>query len=339
MNCKLSQKIDLGVNNFFIVADYYHYELESLSKVKDLSGTRPYYSASLYDNRAGLGSIYTYEDHYKNNKNLNWKIFLGLRVDFTAKGDRDLSNAWGTRVNWRKNNWELSSYFSYGKNVKYPTLFERAYAQDLFRISGQDTTPQPLIPEYNNSYEVGTNLQLHYANDILKSIEINFSLFTSSTYNKILRRPMGDYIVQDQVGRNTTSGWESSLKINELFRYFTVSAAYTQLDISNPLLYDFKPEKRFNLQADMATTFGFYLNSIFFYEGKSYAWYLNEQDAVETLRLEPSYDIDISAGFKRKWFGLTYNLQGGVYNLLDSNGYDYYYLRKRMFMISFSINY
>lgn len=339
MNVKLSQKIDLGVNDFFLVGDYYHYDLESLSSVKDLSGKRPYYSATLYDNRAGLGAIYTYEDHYKNNKNLNWKIFLGLRADFTAKGDRDLSNAWGTRINWKKNNWELSSYFSFGKNVKYPTLFERAYSRELFRISGQDTTLQPLIPEYNNSYEAGTNLRMDFANAALKSMEVGLSLFTSSTYNRILRRPMGDYIVQDQVGRNTTNGMEISININGLFRYFSVSSAYTDLDIGNPLLYDYKPEKRFNIRANYAGPFGFYLNTIFFYEGKSYAWFLNERNILETTRIDQNYDSDISAGLKQKLFGLTFNLQGGIYNLLDSNGYDYYYLRKRMYMVSFSVNY
>ena len=339
INLKLSQQIDLGVNKFFLVGDYYHYELESISKVKDLAGIRPYYSASLYDNRAGLGSIYTYEDHYKDNKDLNWKIFLGLRGDFTAKGDRDLSNSWGLQANWRKNNRLFSAYFSYGKNVKYPTLYERAYVHDLFRISGKDTVGQELIPEYNNSYETGAGLTFQFAGEPLRSIEFNLSLFSSSTYNRILRRPMGDYMVQDQVGRNTTNGWETSVKVNNLFRYFTVSSAYTKLDISNHLLYDYRPEERFNIQTDFVLPFGFYMSGIFFYDGKSFAWYLNTDDALETRRLDPSYDVDIYAGFETKGFGLTYKLQGGVYNLLDSNGYDYYYLRKRMYMISFAVNY
>jgi len=339
MNVKISHQIGGDINKLKLVGDYFHYELESLSKMKDLSGTNPYYSASLYDNRAGIGGIYSYSDQHKEIENLNWKLFIALRADFTAKGDKHLSNGWGLRVNWHKYNWEVSPYINYGKNVKYPTLFEIAYADDFYRETSQDTIIESLKPEFNNSFETGTNFRLNFVEAAFSSIEMNFSFFTGSTYNKIFRRPLGDILIQEQTGLNTTKGYEVSLKINDLFDYLSLSTAYTELDIGSKLLYEYKPELNLNFQAELITPFGFYLNSVFFYEGKSFAWYLDTDNKLQTESLKPSRDIDVSMGYRLKWLGLSYNLQAGVYNLLDSNGYDYYYLRKRMFMASFSVNY
>jgi len=339
LNFRVSKNFKYKISNFQILSEYYHDELETESKIKDAESTAPFYSASLYDNRMGLAGIYAFTDKYEDFNNLNWRVFFGARGDFTASGNKDFSNSWGARLNYKKNNRELIPYISYGKNVKYPSLYQSAYIRDLQKYSNQSDTTTLLRPEYNNSYEAGFNYNIHYTDQVFSQIQFSTALFLNTTYNKILSRPFGEEIIQVQTGRNTTKGFEAALKIKQILEYLSLNIAYIKLDIDNPLLYEYKPEQSTSIQLESIFPFGLYLSGMFFYDGKSYAWYLDDTNFYREDKIPDSYDIDISLGYMFKWLGLQYAFQFAGYNILDNSSYDYYFNKKRYLQASLSIKY
>ena len=175
--------------------------------------------------------------------------------------------------------------------------------------------------------------------NLVEQIDMAAAYFVNITYNKILKRPFGEEIVQTQTGRNTTKGYEASVKFFQLNKDLTMTVAYTNLNIDNPLLYEYKPEDNLNLQLEYVSPFGFHINSIFFYEGKSYAWYLDAENELITHRIKGSYDLDLSIGYRLNFLGLGYEFHLAGYNILDNSEYDYYYLKKRYLQASFAIKY
>lgn len=82
-----------------------------------------------------------------------------------------------------------------------------------------------------------------------------------------------------------------------------------------------------------------HFTSVYFYEGKSYAWYLDTDGELQTHRIAPHFDIDVSLGYHFDIDRIKTNLQISGYNLLDNAGYQYYYLKKRYIQASLVISY
>ena len=286
-----------------------------------------------------MATVFSFNDAYDSLGNVSWKTFLGLRGDIIASGDKDLTVYSGAQIKWHRNNWVLEPHINYGKNVRYPTLLESAYVQDLVTYTSSDTTIRLLKPEYNNSFELGLNLNYNYVSPYLRNIIISTAYFSGTSYNKILKRPFGDVIVQSQIGRNTTKGVEGSIKFESILNRFNFTASYINLDIENPLLYEYKPAKNYNFQLEYAQPKGFYCTLIYFFDGKSYAWYYDSNNILTTDKIDESWDIDASLGYRFRIFGLEINTHIAGYNLLDNSGYEYFYLKKRNFQAGLSIKY
>jgi len=359
LNMKAAKQFSWSISRLQLVAEYFHDELENTSKINDLLGQRTYYKANIYENRTGLGAVWSFEDRLAGNKDLSWRTYFGARGDLSAGGYSDLSPSWGIQVNTSKGKWQLSPYLSYGKNVKYPSLLESAYIKDLYIYGDRDTVHQQLEPEYVYSYEAGLPFSRRLSGEAM--ITGSLAFFSNTIYNKILRRPLGDAMVQSQIGRNVTRGLEASLKLEHLYDLLDITASYTNLDISNPLLYDYKPAQSLALQMDLITSWGFYFNSIYFHEGRGYAWYFDSQNELQTDRIDPNWDVDVSIGYAFQLRQLGFSVQSGrgesgpaqgvnikglefdidlsCHNVFDNSGFDYYYLRKRFFSVSFSVRY
>lgn len=337
LNAKVAKKFSFRRSSLQLVSEYFHDELQDASRLDDLNGQRVYYDAFLYDNRGSLSAVWSFEDRHEKIENLDWRIYFGARADVSASGNRDFSPSWGAQLNLSKNDFRLSPYLSYGKNVRYPTLLESAYLRDLFILSSSDTIPQKLQPEYNHSFEVG----LPVTRQLQFGMELNGTLafFNNTSYNKILRRPYGETLAQSQTGRNTTRGVDASLKLQKIFGQIDLGASYTYLDISNRLLYEYKPQKSLSVQCDYVSFFGLYLSLLYFYEGKSYAWYFDSANELQTRKINPTWDGDASLGWRFHISRLEFNLQVAGHNVFDNGGYDYYYLRKRSLMTSLSVKY
>jgi outer membrane receptor protein involved in Fe transport len=339
LNVKLSKKFNYQSAGIQFISEYLHDELKDLSKLKDRESTRKFFQTNLYNNRTSIATVFSFNDAYDSLGNISWKTFLGLRGDLVASGEKDLTVYSGAQLKWHRNNWILEPHINYGKNVRYPTLLESAYVQDLLTYTSTDTNIQLLKPEYNNSFELGADLNYNFISDYLRNIKINLAYFYSTSYNKILKRPFGDVIAQSQIGHNTTKGIEGSIKFESILNRMSFTASYINLDIENRLLYEYKPERNYNFQLEYAQPKGLYCTLIYFFDGKSYAWYYDNNNQLTTDKIDECWDLDASIGYRLNIFGLEFNLHIAGYNLLDNSGYDYFYLKKRNLQAGLSIKY
>ena len=196
-----------------------------------------------------------------------------------------------------------------------------------------------LEAEYSTSGDFGVRFTYDPKSTIYKNMEIDVSFFSRTVYNKILRRPFDNLVVQIPSGRNETRGLEGSVKLNDLINTITITASYLTLSLDNPLPNAFKPEEKVSLNLSFNSRFGLFLYSTFFYEGKSTAWYLDENNEIQTEGFNPFNDMDLSVGFKLPIDNTEIKLQASAYNIFDNSGYRYYYLKKRHLQFSLSFNY
>ena len=339
LNGRLAKSFVFRTTDLQFLTEYYHDELVSTSDLTQNTVTRTVYRGEVYDNRIAVAGVLAFRDTLSTRRNVAWKTYLGLRYDILANGRTDLTHSFGVRFDIAAGNWMVRPYASYGKNVKYPTLMENAFLQDLTDFLHEDSSGARLDPEFNNSGEVGLGLVYTPEIPVYKSLSIDIAWFSSIFYNKLLTRPFDNLIARAQIGRSTTKGIEAAVKINRLIDLFTFGLSALKLDVADPYLYPYKPVENYSLQFDLETGFGFYLHSLYYHQGKSTAWYYDQDDRFVTQTLDPFFDIDLSVGYRYPFGHLTLELQLAGYNILDNSGYTYYTLNKRYLQASFSVKY
>ncbi|MEJ2537059.1 MAG: TonB-dependent receptor plug domain-containing protein [Calditrichia bacterium] len=317
-NLRLAKRIIFPTVDFQFLTEYYHDDLLNDSKVKDFGFENGLYHGFIYDNRGSVAGVISFRDKLKNLPILSWKTYLGLRGDFVASGNQDGTVTTGAQVNYNLEQLKLSPYFNYGKNVKYPSLRE---------------------PEYNNSAELGISLTYFPKATIYRTLDFSLALFTNTVYNKLLTRPFDDLIASVQVGRNQTRGIETSFKFNQLLKWFSLGAAFVKIDVTNPLLYSYKPKENLSINLGFYAPMGLYLTSTFFYEGTSVAWYYDRDYNILTEEISPYNDMDVSCGFKVPFKDAEFDFQVSGYNIFDHSGFKYYYLKKRYVQFSVAMRY
>jgi outer membrane receptor protein involved in Fe transport len=340
LNLKIFKKFPIKKGEMKILTEYFHNDLKSDTKVKDINWKNNLYHAFIYDNRLAIAGIFSFKDCLEDLPILSWETFIGLRSDFLASGDNDLTNMIGAQLNYTMDRCHLSPYVNYGKNIKYLTLLEQTYTRDLFDVEQRDTTNARLEPEYSSLIEGGLTIKYFPVNRLYNNLEFSWGLFSRTVYNSLIKRPFDDLIAKVQQGRNKTFGVETSIKLNDLFRYFKLSAAFIYLDIENQLLYAYKPDKNASIKLGYISHFGLYFSTTYFYEGQSLAWYYDFDNEVQTETIEPYEDMDVSIGFRRRFFNtLEFDFQVSGYNIFDNSGFKYYYLKKRCLQASLAIKY
>jgi len=339
LNAKFIKKFIYRRTEIHFLAEYFHDQLKDELRLEDQGISSALYHADLYENRGSVGGVVSFSDTWENSKYVSYKTFIGVRGDFVANGQNDLSWTFGFQLDYNKLAWKVSTYTNLGKNVKYPTLFENAYLQDITEGSLTDSTFTRIKPEYNNSAEIGINLNYMPSFSVYKRIEVDFAVFRSTTFNRLIQRPFDNLIAYFQTGRNVTKGLETSLKFHQIFKYFNIAGSYTGLDIADPLLYPYRPELNLSTQLDINTGFGIYITGRYFYEGESVGWYYDIQNNFQTVDIPSFYDIDVTFGYKVNIQKIELHLQLSGYNILDNSGYQYYYLKKRYLQISFAAKY
>ncbi|GAB4363234.1 MAG: hypothetical protein Kow0042_00870 [Calditrichia bacterium] len=339
LNFKAAKKFVYKASEIQLLSEYFHDDLKTDSRVEDVNYQANLYHAYLYDNRISFAGVVTFKDYFQKIPTLSWKTYVGLRADFLAAGKEEVSPMFGAQMNYDLEHWRFSAYFNYGKNVKYPTLTENAYVHDLtdFRLS--DTTQKRLDPEYSQASEVGFSTTYLPSHRPFHSLRFTLALFTRSMYNKLLTRPFDDLVANIQAGRNVTRGLETSVQLNELLRRIDLTASFIQLDITDPLLYAFKPKKDFSARIQYVSPLSLYFTATFFYEGKSIAWYYDRENILQTEKIDPFYDMDVTLGSTIPVEGVEIQLQLAGYNIFDTSGFRYYYLKKRFWQVSLGIKY
>ncbi|NOX87698.1 MAG: TonB-dependent receptor [Calditrichaeota bacterium] len=290
LNVRVAKSFKFKRGSLQSVSEYWHERLTRKTSISDSGNILPIERMFFYDNRLNSSLVYSFNDRYDSLSTIKWRVFFGLRGDVSASGYRDFTNSWGAKINWRKNNHLFSAYLSYGRNARYPTLFEIAYNQDFVVNSLGDTSKASLEPEYSQSYDMGITVTSDFASFVLPQIQYDFSFFYRTIYNKLLKQPFGEYIIQSQLGRNRTSGFEASVRFKNMLGFVNIQAALTRLYISDRLLYEYKPDLSYNLQAELIRR-QLYFSANYFYEGKSYGWYFDKLNRLRTNRLKGFYDL------------------------------------------------
>jgi outer membrane receptor protein involved in Fe transport len=337
INARLAKKFNIGLNSLQLSTEYFHEELVNNSDAIDKTYTKKLYHASVYDNRINLAAVLSLNDNSGLVSDFNWKVFVGSRSEFLATGDNDLLNMFGLLVDYKYEKWKFSPYFNYGQNIKYASLQENAYIKDLTDPVHWDSLNTRLKPEYSTSGELGLKVDYVSTSGFYSYLEFDFSLFSRTIYNKLLRRPFDDLIAQVPVERSVIKGFEGSVMVKEIFRDLSLNAGYIKMNLDNAWAFLYNPEKKYTLQLNYVAPFGLYAMSTFFYEGKSQAWYYNVDNQLETEELPAFNDVDISLGFRVKLMKTGFNLNLSAYNIFDRSGFQYYYLKKRNLQISLTI--
>jgi len=338
-NLRLAKKFSYSGGETQILAEYFHDGLVTSSEVSDVNWTNTLYQGDLYDNRIGIAWVSSFNDELKSIPTLSWKTYLGLRGDLLASGNKNLFPMIGVQLDYKLSHWNITPYANYGKNVKYPSLQKNAYFRDVISVSGIDTVYERLKPEYSNSTELGLNITYFPKSRFYREVDFSVSGFSRSIYNKILTRPFDDVIATVQTGGNLTRGIETSFKFYDILNRFTLSGAYVYLDISNPLVYAYKPDQNLSASLSYVSPLGIYLVTTYFYEGKSIAWYYDAANEFQTQEITPYHDMDVSLGMKIPFHSVEIDLQFSGYNVFDNAGFKYYYLRKRFLQLSMGIRY
>jgi len=339
LNLRITKKYDYYPFELQLSGEYLHEELEQDSHLKDAGSDQSFYKAFLWDNRGSGAAVVSFSDTTDETAGVTWKTFAGLRYDILASGKSDITRAFGLQMNLTKKDIISTIHLSYGKNVKYPTLIENAYINDFIDFSSPDSLRTILNPEFVTSVELGADLEFRNISDHYQKLVLKTALFRSHIENKLLRQPFNEAVIQAQNGENITSGIELSLRFHRVWDLGDISFGGNYIDISNPLLYTYKPESSLNLKFDHYSSSGFYFNFTFFHEGQSYAWYYDQSNEIVTDRIAPFLDMDVTAGYKLVFNRLEMNFKFSGNNVFDSSGYKYYYLKKRYLQFAFSIKY
>ncbi|MCK5074897.1 MAG: TonB-dependent receptor, partial [Calditrichia bacterium] len=209
-NVKIAKKITFKKQNHLqLLTEYYHDDLNSSLIVHDLNHDLTLNKTLIYDNRAAMGGIFTFTDQHEEYPFINWNTFIGVRQDFIASGESEFTKSIGTEVNVDRSDYNFSFYCNYGSNVKFPTLLEKSYIENYEIItpslnsSSQDTLSQKIKPEYISSYQFGLKNKFKQKNSLFKTADVNVVFFYNMIYNKLLKRPFDEFIIQTQMGRNT----------------------------------------------------------------------------------------------------------------------------------------
>jgi hypothetical protein len=222
---------------------------------------------------------------------------IDLPSPIAKKTGRDfyLNYKLGLNGTGRVRAWQYKIFVLHGANVKLPTL------QQLFYLDAQppstELEPPALYVERNIGSELGINLEREWLSAPtflrLQKLELEFATFRNSYLDKIT-----EIIQRATLPKpfNTALAWTSGLESRfslEMFKGLIAwDGAFLLLDISDPRVFRFKPEKKITTDLWLRSK-GFSGNSHFFLEGRQTALTL-ELGEVSASALPARWDVDLS---------------------------------------------
>ncbi len=163
-------------NEFNILAEYVHDELDRSTREQRGDVTIERYKAFLYENRWSAAGVAAFKNQLAGFKNITYDTHAGMRGDFIANGDVFVSPSIGGRFIVTYPDWELQPYASFGRNIKIQTLLDNAYVR-LQNVTDQDTAFVRLQPETNNSGEIGVEYTYSPQDRFYRSFKSSVAVF------------------------------------------------------------------------------------------------------------------------------------------------------------------
>ncbi len=335
LDVKLLKKFVADRNEFQVLAEYFHDELDRRTdRRQGASPALALYRAGLYDNRWSLAAVLAFRNAVNDLEYLTWKTHLGFREELLATGKSYFLPTAGIQVVYDRAPWRIAPYINWGKNAHFPTLLDNAFVR-LQQVDGSDSTR--LQPEFSNAAEIGVRAVYRPGALSFEEVEMSLSFFRNRIFNKLLRRPNEPLTVNSQVGRNLTTGVEGVIILRRLFRRVNLSTTFNVLNISNPLLYAYKPEGGYSFQAEYFSGMGLRLSATYFYEGQSVAWFYDTGGNLVTRTIAPFHDLDVSVGYRLHLGKAQAQVQITGNNVFDNSGFRDFLLKKRFWQVALSV--
>jgi hypothetical protein len=214
---------------------------------------------------------------------------------------------------------QYNAYVLNGANIKLPTLLQ------LFYIDLQPQIVSGNIPQLAVEQNIGTEAGIRLEKDLprlltflrMKRLEVDFAVFRNSYLEKIveaLQKETAPRPFNTKLAR--TTGFESRLALSLLNGLVDWNNAFLLLNISDPRVFRFKPEKK--VTSDLWLRKGRNeINCHFFYEGEQSALILSDNRGSSEV-LPERWDVDLSIQRTIRIKRLTGFLNFAVRNLRNS---------------------
>ncbi len=243
-----------------------------------------------------------------------------------------------TDISGYRQNLEFNTFFNYGLNIKFPTLF-----QLISKPLSEETSNTELVPESNKSLEFGVTITSDTREfSTIDGWQISGSFFKNYYDNKFrsFYSPTSPVTFYDNVPKAEISGFEASPRFFFLRKKVTIEFGWARYFISEKSAFPFKYDMKrtMNIIVDHAG-YGFQLN--WFKQGNEIAWIRQLSGEFADVSLAGYTDIDIHLN---KTFTLFYHLKlfasFSVRNLLNNDiVLEKLTLRDRRFYITLGAQY
>jgi len=242
-----------------------------------------------------------------------------------------------TGVRGRKNEVYYFLFLNFGKNIKFPSLYNQVQ-----RPFGEDEKQFKLVPEKNESFDFGIKFAREFnGHPLYSGWELSTGLFRNWYQNKIreIQDPVSPVLFFDNVNTASITGVEAEASVFLLSRKVSVSGGASYYTITEKLAFPFKSAHQRNLSATVDHE-GYSFLARWFYEGEQAGWVRGGETGLAEVVL-PSYsnlDLHLSKNFQTGAFKSFLSLS--LRNLLETEFvYQGLTLRDRRFYLIFGVQY
>lgn len=250
-----------------------------------------------------------------------------LRGDDSITGDSPVgafdSNAWretmfkfAIQLSGYRDDLSFNSYLNFGKNTKFPTLFQQISSPSMF--DSRATTPN-LEPEKNRSVEVGVSVGKDTREHAsIYGWEASATFFQNHYDNKFreFNTPGIPVTFYDNVQNAQISGFEGTWKVFLFQKMVSVDLGIAKYSINDKALFPFKSDSKRTVSVNVDRA-GYAFQLLWFHESEQTGWLRFPNGEFGSAELDAISDIDVhvSKTFEISKVKVFANFSGR--NLLD----------------------
>lgn len=268
-----------------------------------------------------------------------------IDMDFCLRHDRlndkRTSEEYQTDEKWEKTTMKFSSdlrggsnvmayhgFFNYGKNVKFPSMFQQVSAS-LQETYEPDTRQDPedtlfnLEPEYSSGFDLGMELSGIPPENYPSSItgwEVTGYLFKNFYDNRLIEiySPGIPIALYENFKTAEISGFETRAEVFMVDKKITWGLGFSKYAISNQEAFPFKYDRKFT--ADLKINHaGYNFHVHFYHEGEQVGLVRNFSAFTDTVQLDAYSDMDIHLKKTYEISKLRLLFNFSVRNVLNTN--------------------
>jgi len=223
-----------------------------------------------------------------------------------------------------RNDFAFDAFMNYGRNVKFPTLFQQISAPLADSTSFYSANLQP---ETSNGLEVGANFTWDTReHPAIYGVRLSGSFFRNTFSNKFvsLLTPASALVRYTNIKSAQISGAEAAVTFFLFRKKATVEAGtvfYSIPDLER-LAFPFKYDQKHTLKLSIDHR-GYSLQSLLFYEGEQLGFTRENPEtftgALQEITIESAFNMDVNIGKFFEVKGLKLILNASARNILNDD--------------------